>query len=136
VINETFQKFPSVFARLKGRNGCIREYRALIGPLVDYCVIPKADAYRLGYPEAARDDFVTTPPNLVTMVTTNGYVEGMMINLQEVAVGPISFSGVDFIAFDIPQVCGYDVILGQSLLQHLKVEIDYSARKIRIEKPG
>jgi predicted aspartyl protease len=68
------------------------------------------------------------------MVTSTGYAEGMMINIQEVSIGPVSFQGVEFIAFDIPQVVGYDVVLGQNLLKRLKIEIDYSARKLSIQK--
>lgn len=127
-----FQRFPTVFVRLRGRNGCVREYRALVSPATEYCVLPKVDAYRLGYPEAARDEPVTEPPNLFRGVTFNGYWEGMLISVKEVAVGAVSRANVDFIAFDLPQVAAFDVILGRSFLSSSSAAIDYAASEIRI----
>lgn len=127
-----FQRFPVVFARLKGRNGCVREYNALMSPATEYSILPKVDAYRLGYPEAARDDPVTEPPNLFRGVTYDGFWEGMLISMREVAVGAVSRSNVDFIAYDIPQISRFDVILGKSFLSSSKVVIDYANNTVRI----
>lgn len=127
-----FQRFPVVFARLKGRNGCVREYNALVSPATEYSILPKVDAYRLGYPEAARDDPVTEPPNLFRGVTYDGFWEGMLISMREVAIGAVSRSNVDFIAYDIPQISRFDVILGKSFLSSSKVVIDYANNTVRI----
>jgi len=127
-----FQRFPTVFVRLTGRNGCLREYRALVSPATEYCILPKVDAYRLGYPEAARDEPVTEPPNLFRGVTFNGYWEGMLISVKEVAIGGVSRTNVDFIAFDLPQVATFDVILGRSFLNPSRLAIDYAGNEIRI----
>lgn len=127
-----FQRFPAVFARLKGRNGCVREYNALVSPATEYSILPKVDAYRLGYPEAARDDPVTEPPNLFRGVTYDGFWEGMLISMREVAIGAVSRSNVDFIAYDIPQISRFDVILGKSFLSSSKVVIDYANNTVRI----
>jgi hypothetical protein len=37
------------------------------------------------------------------------------------------------LAFDLPQVTSFDVILGRSLLQFIKLQIDYPAQLLRIE---
>jgi len=127
-----FQRLPSVFARLKGRNGSVREYNALVSPSTEYSIIPKVDAYRLGYPEAARDDPVTEPPNLFRGVTFDGFWEGMLISIKEVSIGGLSKQNVDFIAYDIPQVARFDVLLGRSFLESSKLSIDYAASSIRM----
>ena len=46
----------------------------------------------------------------------------------------MSFQKVDFVAFDIPQVTGFDVVLGRSLLQFMKLEFDYSVGRLRMEE--
>ena len=122
---------PTIFARLRGRNGAVREYRALLSTASDYSVIPKVDAYRLGYPEAARDDPITEPPNLFRGVTYDGFWEGMLITIKEVTIGATSVSDADFIALDLPQASGFDVILGRSVLAASGVLIDYASGNVR-----
>ena len=120
--------------RLKGRNGSVREYKALVDITAEYCVLPRVDAYRLGYPEAAHDDPVTTPGNLVRLATINGYTDGMMIFLQQVSIGDISVENVPFLGLDLPQVMGFDVILGRTFFLKglLNVELDFSLGKLMI----
>ena len=123
---------PTVFARLRGRNGAVREYRALLSPASDYSVVPKVDAYRLGYPEAARDDPITEPMNLFRGVTYDGFWEGMLITIKEVAIGSLSVADVDFIAYDLPQVSGFDVVLGRSFLASSGIRMDYSTGTVEV----
>jgi len=122
--------------RLKGRNGAVREIRALLDPASDYCVIPKPDAFRLGYPEAAHDDPITMPPNLVTMATSTGYSQGMLIKIQELHLGQISLQNVPFIAYDLSQSVCYDAILGRSFFSAAQcdLELDYSTQKLKIAR--
>ena len=125
-------RLPTAFARLRGRNGTVREYRALLSPASDYSVVPKVDAYRLGYPEAARDDPITEPMNLFRGVTYGGFWEGMLITVKEVSIGDLSVADVDFIAYDLPQVTGFDVILGRSFLAASGIQVDYSTGTVRV----
>ncbi len=127
-------KFPTVFVRLTGRGGGVREFRALVDPGAEYCVIPKVDAYTLGYPEAANDDPITPENNTLTFTSFAGYGKVALIQLARVDVGPISFQNVDFVAYDLPQVTGFDVMLGRSLLQFVKLEFDYSTGQLRMEE--
>ena len=53
--------------------------------------------------------------------------------MGHVELGTLSFEKVDFLAMDIPPVTGFDVVLGRSLLQFMKVELDYSVGQLRIE---
>lgn len=111
----------------------MRESKALISPATEYSVIPKVGAYRLGYPEAARDDPVTEPPNLFRGVGCGGYWEGRLISMKEVTIGRMSRVNVDFIAYDVPQVAGFDVILGMSFRASSGIAIDYSTNTVRTE---
>jgi predicted aspartyl protease len=120
--------------RLTGRNGSVREFKALIDAGAEYCVIPKVDAYTLGYHEAANDDPRSQAVNTVTLASHDGYCNVAMIEMLQVEIGAMSFRGIDFAAFDIPQVTGFDVMLGQSLLQFMKLEFDYSVGQLRMEE--
>lgn len=102
-------------------------------PGAEYCVLPKVDAYLLGYPEAANDDPITPANNTLTFTSYGGYGKVALIEMARVEIGSLSFDRVDFLAFDLPQVTGFDVVLGRSLLQFMKVEFDYSAGRLRVE---
>jgi len=128
----SFEKYPSVFVRLKGRNGFVREYPAVLSFSSDYCVIPKPDSYVLGFTETAHVGYIVRPPNLTTMVAPNGFATGIQIKMDEVQVGNIKVNDVDFVAFDLPQAGGVDLVIGRSLLRFLNVEVDYSAKRLKI----
>jgi predicted aspartyl protease len=113
-----------VFVRLKGRNGTVREFNALIDVGAEYCVIPKVDAYALGYQEAANDDPITPAYNTLTFTSYDGYGKVALIEMTQVSLGGMSFDKVDFVAFDLPQATCFDVVVGRSLLQFMKLEID------------
>ena len=131
-----FGRLPQVFARLRGRNGVVREYLALVSPGSDYSILPKVDAYRLGYPEAARDDPITEPPNLFRGATFDGFWEAPVVHLEEVTVGSVTSRHVDFLAYDLPQACAYDVVLGRTLLATSGMSVDYASGTVRIPSKG
>ena len=108
----------------------------MFDPLSDYCVIPKPDAFWLGYPEAAQDDPITMPPNLYTIATNNGYSQAMLIKIAKVSLGESSLNNVDFLALDLQQVTGYDVIIGRDFLFRLGafLEIDYDEKKMKVTR--
>ena len=133
MIGMSLQRLPAAFARLRGRNGAVREYRALLSTASDYSLVPKVDAYRLGYPEAARSDRITEPANLFRGVTYDGFWEGMLITMKEVAIGSLSVADVDFIAYDLPQVSGFDVVLGRTFLSGSGIQLDYSSGVMKIQ---
>ena len=92
------------------------------------------DAFALGYQEAANDDQITPSDNTVTFASYDGYGKAALITMAGVEIGNMSFKNVDFLAFDVPQVTGFDVVLGQSVLQSTKLELDYSLRQLKLEK--
>ena len=110
--------------------------RAILDPASDYCVVPKPDAFRLGYLEAAHDDPITMPPNLVTMSSSAGYSQGMLVKMKQVSVGGIELKDVDFLAFDLPQSVCYDAILGRSFFNKsgMKLELNYAKRELKMTR--
>ena len=92
------------------------------------------DAFALGYQEAANDDQISTADNTITFASYDGYGKAALITMAEVEIGNMSFKNVDFLAFDVPQVTGFDVVLGRSILQSMKLELDYSLRRLKLEK--
>jgi len=132
----SFARFPEAFVRLRGRNGSVREYRALLHTGSDCSFVPKVDAYRLGYTEAAYTESLTTPPNLALLVTSHGYAEGAVVRMVEVTVGEFSIRDCEFVAHDIEQVAGYDVVLGLNILKSFNLNIDYEHRRFTLQKVG
>ncbi|MCL4517646.1 MAG: hypothetical protein M1587_00440 [Thaumarchaeota archaeon] len=121
---------------MRGKNDKTREFRSLIDPLSDYCIIPKPDAFWLGYPEAAQDDPITMPPNLTTIATNNGYAQAMLIRIKEVDLNNLKLTNVDFLALDLQQVTGFDLIIGRNFLSSLglQVEMDYRNKEMKIKQ--
>ena len=133
MFERAFQKFPAVFVRLKGRNGVTREYQALLAPTSEYCILPKVDAYQLGYPEAASDTRLPSP-NSLAIASYMGYGRGASIKIAQVDLGEMSFRDVEFIAFDVSQNVGIDVVLGLTLLRQMRLELDFVSGTLRLEK--
>ncbi len=131
-----FTKFPSIFVRLTGRSGCVREYQALIDVGSDYCILPQVDALTLGYPEAIEELRTAPADNVTTFAAHQGYGQAIRIRMNRVDVGKNSFEGVEFLALDLPQVTRFDVVLGESLLKFVALKIDYSTKLIHLERGG
>ncbi|MEM1947046.1 MAG: hypothetical protein QXF95_08570, partial [Candidatus Caldarchaeum sp.] len=71
-----------MFVTLKGRADATREYLALLSTTAEFCVIPRVDAYMLGYVEAISDtltEMITRPDYLTTFVTLNTFVDAPLI---------------------------------------------------------
>lgn len=134
MIARPFRKFPVVFVRLKGRNGMVREYPALISTVSEYCILPKVDAFALGYPEAANSDNPTRIPNELDFVGSNAYGRGALVKMVQVDIGQISARNVEFLTYDILQVTGFDVVLGVNILQDIKLEIDFTSHQLTLER--
>jgi hypothetical protein len=135
VLEQAFRDLPTTFVRLKGRNGVTREYRALLSPTSEYCVLPSVYAYRLGYPEAANDSRLPSP-NSVAIASYVGYGRGTVIRMAQVELGDISLRDIEFLTFDILQSIGLDVVLGLTLLRHMHLDLDFASHRLRLEAAG
>lgn len=128
--------FPSLFVKLKGSAEATREYLALLSTTFEYCVIPRVDAYMLGYAEAISDmltDIVARPHYVTTLVSVNGFVDAPLITMNEVSIGGITIKNIEFIAFDMPRETGVDVVLGRNFLEKVKAKIDYYSKIVELE---
>ena len=135
-MQRTFDRFPTVCVRLRGRNEKTREFDAIIAPASEFCVLPKVDAYFLGYGESLQDSvtsYMTRPQNLITLVTPSGYVDAPVIMMKELKLGQHLFENVQFLAHDLPQQMRFDVLLGRSFLTHVKMNVNYVERILTIE---
>ena len=134
MIQLGFRDFPTIFARLKGRNGVLREYNAMVVPTTEYCILPMVDAFALGFPEAGGADARVLSPNPVHFASYSGYGRGIMIKMPEVGIAGTSFKDVEFVALDILQSTGFDVILGKNLLHNMKLELDYVTHQMTLQR--
>ena len=134
MIAVRFERFPSIFARIEGKSGCIREYDCLIDPISDFCIVPKVDAYALGYPEVAFQHMTVGPPNSRTLLTSSGYNRTVVFTINGVKIGQLRFEDVQFVAFDLPQASGYEAVIGRSLLERTSVAVDWPEKTIKMVK--
>jgi hypothetical protein len=128
-MKSRFDNFPTVFTKLRGNNGKLREYCALVSPSAEFCVIPQADAHYLG----CTVNFPTKPDGSKMSTTYSGYINAPLVVIDEVRLGNLSFENVDFIAHDLPQETRFDLILGRSVFRKATVEIDYQSKTLEIE---
>ena len=98
----------------------------------EYCVLPKVDAYALGYYEAANDNPVAPANNTLDFISYEGVGKAALITMAGVELGGMRFPQVEFVAHDLPQATRFDVLLGRSLLQFLKLDLDYSNGQLAI----
>ena len=70
----------------------------------------------------------------MTFASYGAYGRGTLIKMVRVDIGNISVEDVEFMAFDLLQTVGYDVVLGRSLLRHMRLELDFAAGRLRMEK--
>jgi hypothetical protein len=133
-MKSNFETVPTIFTRLKGKNGRIREYRALISPSSEYCIIPQVDAHYLGSNRLMKNIVNATiyeRNNLA--LTCSGYVNALLTVIDKVEIGSISIDNVEFVEYDLPQETCFDIILGQNAFRHNRITIDYKVREIIIE---
>ncbi|MDG6963937.1 MAG: hypothetical protein JRN27_00955 [Nitrososphaerota archaeon] len=127
-------RFPSLFVRVKGSNSRIREYRALVDPAYEYCIVPKGDAYVFGHPEVAFQHETVGPPNARTLMTAGGFSKTVVFEVEAVEIGGLSFEKVEFAAIDLPQEVGFEAVIGQSLLKHAVINLDWKKRLLGLTK--
>jgi predicted aspartyl protease len=119
--------------RLTGRNGLVRELNAVLDVSAEYCVLPPVDAYNLGYQEAFNNDPVVPAANTIDYLSYEGIAKAALVVIAGVELGGIRFRDVEFVAHDLPQQTRFDVLLGRSLLQFLRLNLDYPNGRVAIE---
>lgn len=105
-----------------------------MAPTSEYCVVPKVDAFALGYSEVAKIDPGVTSPNRMAFVTSSTYGRDAVIKIVQVDIGTISIKNVDFVTYDALQATGFDVILGRNLLNNMRLEFDFPNHQFKLER--
>jgi len=137
IIEVPFSKLPKLFARITGRNGKSREYQALLSPGSEVSILPRVDAYHLGYSEVLQDattSDITRPENWTTLVSYSSYLNAPTVIIKNVSLGPLDFNEVEFAAHDLPGETGFDLVIGHSLLKHTTTNIDYKRKLLTLGK--
>lgn len=118
-----------VFCRLKGPGGRVREVPAILAPSYKYCLVLKNDAMQLGYSSVTfrQEDWADVSPKDVLYITsTKGIELATRVNIREISVGPLRAENVDAVVTkaEFPMLVPVGAFLGQSFLNHFKLEVD------------
>ncbi|MGD0637429.1 MAG: hypothetical protein ABSA72_05260 [Nitrososphaerales archaeon] len=121
-----------VFARVRGRNGFVRELRAILDFNSPYCVLLSKDGLSLGYQEAAlrpRDWRKNHPDMSPAILNFRGLERSIQVNLAEVSLGNIVAKdvGAVILELDLYRLLPFELILGRSFLDNFTLTLD--ARK-------
>lgn len=118
-----------VSARVKGKNGRVRELSTLLDYNSHFCWILRKDGVDLGYPEVINrpEDYEAVAMNRTPhVISARGLELGILATLSEVALGDLVAKNVDAIALklDMALMLPVDLILGRTFLNNFKMEID------------
>jgi hypothetical protein len=118
-----------LFARIKGKNGKVRELSCILDFNAHYSWILRKDAVDLGYPEVINrpEDYEAVARNMTPHVLSGRGLElGILARLNEVSIGDLVAKNVDAIALklDIPLMLPVDLILGRNFLDNFKMTVD------------
>ncbi len=119
----------TVWCRVEGSNGKIREFEAMVDFNYSYCLMLRQDATDLGYSEASyrHSGWHELRPDLAPLVVTSRGIERtILICLKEVSVGNLAVKNVGAVVLehDLPPMVPVDMILGQTFLKNFKLKVD------------
>lgn len=122
----------TVFCRLTGANGKVRETTAVISPNYEHCFVVKKDAAQIGYPSVTyrpEDWHDAKPDEVVRVITLRGIEMGVIFRIKEISVGPLKAENVEAVVTktDLPHSVPVSMFLGRSFLKHFKLEVDPAA---------
>ncbi len=128
-----------VFARVKGKNGKVRELRCILDFNSHYSWILRKDAVDVGYPEVINrpEDYEALAMNRTPHVlSARGLELGILANLAEVSIGELKAQNVDAITLklDIPLLLPLDLILGRTFLNNFKFSVDPKTETLEISE--
>ncbi len=97
-------------------------------------MVSKVDAHMLGHSETANNNLMGEAKNTLTFTSDGGYRKALAVRMAQVENGATPFRNVDFLAVDIPQVTGFDAVLGRCPLRFTKLETGHPATQPRNEE--
>lgn len=120
----SFSDLPTVYVRVTGLNGKKAELRAIVSTGATECMISTKDAVSLGY-RFLHDLQLHSHIGMKSAVTAGYLVDMPPITLKEVALGDLSATDVEALAYDVPDIAGIDVVLGASFLRHFNLTFNF-----------
>ena len=129
----------TVFCRMKGPSGRVREVQAIIEPSFEYCLVLKNDAMQLGYPSVTfrpEDWMDTNPAEVTNLISIKGVEVGTKIKLKEVSVGSLKARDVEAVVTksEFPLTIPVGMFLGRSFLRHFRLKVDPKAGAFSLEE--
>ena len=127
-----------LFARVKGKNGKVRELSTLLDFNSHYSWMLRKDGVDLGYPEVINrpEDYESVAMRRTPHVLSGrGLEQGILAQLNEVSIGILTVKNVEAIALklDIPLMLPIDLILGRNFLNNFKLVVDPIAGSLTLE---
>jgi hypothetical protein len=127
-----------LFARVKGKNGRVRELSSILDFNSHYCWILRKDAVDIGYPEVINrpEDYESIAMQRTPhVISARGLEQGILAKLSEVSIGDLTARDVDALAFklDIPLMLPIDIILGRTFLDNFKLTVDPKSRTLELQ---
>jgi len=127
-----------LFARVKGKNGKVRELSTLLDFNSHYSWMLRKDGVDLGYPEVINrpEDYESVAMRRTPHVLSGrGLEQGILAQLNEVSIGMLTVKNVEAIALklDIPLMLPIDLILGRNFLNNFKLVVDPIAGSLTLE---
>lgn len=119
----------TVFARVEGEYGVVRELSAMIDLNSTYCLLFAKDAIDLGYPQAAnraREFRSVRPDECPYLLGMRGIESSILFTLKKVSVGNLTFQNVKTVSLEMEpaRMLPFDMILGQSFLKNTTLHYD------------
>ena len=119
----------TVFARVEGEYGVIRELSAIVDFNSTYCLLFAKDAIDIGYSQAAnraREYRSLRPDEAPYLLGMRGIESGILFALKKVTVGDMTVENVNAISLELEpaRMLPFDMILGQSFLKNATLHYD------------
>ena len=119
-------EIPIVLRRVKisGPAG-IREIDMVLDTGAVYTVIAWDVAKDIGYDPAISE-------RRMPIITANGIIEAPLITVQSIHIRDLGAEFVEVICHDIPEITGFEGLLGLSFLKHFRTSIDFNTMVLEI----
>lgn len=130
----------TVFAKVKGPKGAVRELRAVLDFNIPFCIMFSRDLVKLGYPEAAlrpKDWQRAHPMQVPYVLSFRGIERSILVKASEISVGNLTAKEVETIVIDLdlPRLVPVDLYLGRSFLNNFTLTVDGPAGFLSLVKP-
>ncbi|MCL4517647.1 MAG: hypothetical protein M1587_00445 [Thaumarchaeota archaeon] len=127
-----------IFARVKGKNGRVRELSGLLDFNSHFSWMLRKDAVDVGYPEAINrpEDYEAVAARRTPhLLSGRGLELGILVSLEEVSIGNLVAKNIEAVTLkmDFPMMLPLDLILGRNFLRNFTLTVDPKAGYLTLE---